>query len=189
MKSTDLQIRCGWCGNDTLYVAYHDTEWGKPTSDERKLFEFLILESAQAGLSWITILRKREAYRDAFDNFDPVAVAHYTEEKIQELLRNEGIVRNKNKIRSAVTNASIFLELQKEFGSFHTYLYTFLPKGKPIVNSFAKPEDIPAQTDISVALSKDLKKRGMKFIGPTIVYAYMQAIGMVNDHLITCDFR
>ena len=189
MDYTDFHARCNWCGDDPLYKAYHDREWGKTTSDEQKLFEFLILESAQAGLSWITILCKREAYREAFDNFDPATVAQYTESKIQELLRHEGIVRNKNKIRSAVSNASVFLEIQKEFGSFHAYLYTFLPEKKPIVNTFEKPEDVPAQTPISSALSKDLKKRGMKFIGPTIMYAYMQAIGMVNDHLISCDFR
>lgn len=189
MKSTDLQIRCGWCGDDPLYRAYHDLEWGKPTSDERKLFEFLILESAQAGLSWITILRKKEAYKEAFTDFDPAKVALYTENKIQELLQNEGIVRNKNKIRSAVTNASVFLEIQKEFGAFYTYLYSFLPENRPLKNSFKELEDMPAQTDISIALSKDLKKRGMKFIGPTIVYAYMEAIGMVNDHLVSCAFR
>ncbi|HLQ99399.1 MAG TPA: DNA-3-methyladenine glycosylase I [Sphingobacterium sp.] len=189
MKSKESLIRCDWCGTDPLYVTYHDKEWGKPTQEENVLFEFLVLESAQAGLSWITILRKREYYRQAFADFNPQKVAGFDEQKIHELLHFKGIVRNKNKIKSAIINASVFLKIQKEFGTFHTYLYSFLPNKAPIINTFESEKDIPAQNEISIKLSKDLKKRGMKFIGPTICYAYMQAIGMVNDHLISCDFR
>ncbi|MGC9342609.1 MAG: DNA-3-methyladenine glycosylase I [Bacteroidales bacterium] len=178
-------LRCEWCGNDPLYIKYHDEEWGVPVHDDRKHFEFMILESAQAGLSWITILRKRENYRKAYDNFDPEKVARYDEKKISELLDNEGIVRNKLKIRSSVSNAKLFLEIQKEFGSFDKYFRSFLGKDR-IVNHFKKLSDLPAKTEISDRISKDLKKRGFKFMGSTIVYAHMQAAGLVNDHVTGC---
>lgn len=178
-------LRCEWCGNDPLYIKYHDEEWGVPVHDDRKHFEFMILESAQAGLSWITILRKRENYRKAYDNFDPEKVARYDEKKISELLDNEGIVRNKLKIRSSVSNAKLFLEIQKEFGSFDKYFRSFPGKDR-IVNHFKKLSDLPAKTEISDRISKDLKKRGFKFMGSTIVYAHMQAAGLVNDHVTGC---
>jgi DNA-3-methyladenine glycosylase I len=177
--------RCEWCGSDPLYIKYHDEEWGVPVYDDRKHFEFMILESAQAGLSWITILRKRENYRKAYDNFDPERVALYDEKKISELLQNEGIVRNKLKIRSSVSNAKLFLGIQNEFGSFDKYFRSFLGKDM-IVNNFEKLSDLPARTEISDRISKDLKKRGFKFMGSTIVYAHMQAAGLVNDHITGC---
>lgn len=176
--------RCGWATND-LSILYHDTEWGVPLHDDRGLFEFLILEGAQAGLSWDTILRKREAYRDAFDNFDPAKVARYSEAKMAKLLTNEGIVRNRLKIASAVSNAKAFLQVQKEFGSFDAYIWSFV-SGKPIDGKRKELGDIPAKTETSDALSKDLKKRGFNFVGSTIMYAFMQATGIVNDHLTTC---
>jgi DNA-3-methyladenine glycosylase I len=176
---------CTWVGTDPLYVAYHDDEWGVPVHDDRKLFEMITLEGAQAGLSWITILRKRENYRAAFDNFDPAIVAGYGEEKIAELLADAGIVRNRLKIRGTVQNARAYLEIQREFGSFDAYMWAFVD-GKPIKNARAGMGDIPARTDLSDAISKDLKKRGFTFVGSTIVYAHMQATGMVNDHLTTC---
>lgn len=175
--------RCGWAKND-LAIAYHDTEWGVPLHDDQGLFEFLILEGAQAGLSWDTILRKREAYREAFDNFDPAKVARYDERKCAKLLENEGIIRNRLKIASAVGNANAFLRVQEEFGSFDNYIWGFVG-GKPIVNTL-KGGDVPAKTENSDAISKDLKKRGFNFVGSTIMYAFMQATGMVNDHLVTC---
>lgn len=177
--------RCEWAGSDPLYQDYHDNEWGIPVHDDQKLFEMLILEGAQAGLSWITILRKRENYRKAFDNFDPLIVSKYTDQKIQELLNNPGIVRNRLKVNAAVNNANIFLEIQKEFGSFDKYIWSFVSY-KPIINNQKTMGDIPTQTSESEAMSKDMKKRGLKFIGPTICYAFMQATGMVNDHIIDC---
>tara|TARA_B000000475_G_scaffold201626_1_gene164078 strand:+ start:542 stop:1123 length:582 start_codon:yes stop_codon:yes gene_type:complete len=177
--------RCKWCEKDPLYIKYHDTEWGVPVHDEQKLFEFLILETFQAGLSWITVLRKRDNFRKAFDKFDYNKVALYDEDKIQELLQDPGIVRNKLKVRAAVSNAKAFLEVQKEFGSFDKYIWSFVD-GNPIQNKWATTKELPATTEISDILSKDLKKRGLKFVGSTIVYAYMQATGMVNDHTIDC---
>ena len=177
--------RCEWSGDDPLYIDYHDKEWGVPVHDDKKLFEFLILEGAQAGLSWITILRKRENYRLAFDGFDPVKVARYDEAKITELLANPGIIRNKLKVSAAVTNAQAFLAVQEEFGSFDAYIWEFVG-GKPRVNAFKTMAEIPAETEQSRAMSKDLKQRGFKFVGPTICYAHMQATGMVNDHVTGC---
>ena len=177
-------MRCSWAKND-LAVRYHDEEWGVPLHDDRGLFEFLVLEGAQAGLSWDTILRKRDAYRKAFDNFDPAKVARYSDAKCANLLKNEGIIRNRLKIASAVSNAKAFLKVQKEFGSFDSYIWSFV-NGKPIVNKFKGLGDVPAKTDVSDAISKDLKKRGFNFVGSTIMYAFMQAVGIVNDHTVTC---
>lgn len=176
--------RCPWCGDDPLYVAYHDQEWGRPVHDDRVLFEFLILEGAQAGLSWITILRKRVAYRKAFDRFDPRKVARYTPARVKKLLGNAGIVRNRLKIESAISNARAFLAVQKEFGSFSKYLWGFV-NGKSIVNC-PRPGTIPASTALSDRISKDMKQRGFRFVGSTIVYAYLQAVGVVNDHVVNC---
>lgn len=178
-------IRCSWVSDDPLYRDYHDQEWGVPLHDDRGLFEFLILEGAQAGLSWITILRKREAYRLAFDQFDPHVVARYDAQKQADLLANPGIIRNRQKIAAAVQNAQAFLEVQAEFGSFDAYLWRFVD-GTPIRNQWRSISEVPAQTPLSQALSKDLLKRGFKFVGPTICYAYMQAVGLVNDHVIDC---
>ncbi|MBN2499452.1 MAG: DNA-3-methyladenine glycosylase I [Anaerolineales bacterium] len=180
-----MENRCAWAGSDPLYVAYHDEEWGVPEHDDRKLFEMLILEGAQAGLSWSTILNKRAAYLEAFDGFDPKKVAQYDEGKIQELLTNPGIVRNKLKVRSAVQNANAFLEIQAEFGSFDNYIWQFVG-GKPKLNAWKSLSEIPAETEESRAMSKDLKKCGFNFVGPTICYAFMQAVGMVNDHVVDC---
>ena len=177
--------RCGWCGTDPLYVSYHDEEWGVPVHDDRKLFEFLILEGAQAGLSWLTILRKREAYREAFAGFDAERVARFNARKVEQLLRNPGIVRNRLKVESAVKNARAFLRVQDEFGSFAAYQWRFVD-GRPRQNRPRALEDIPAKTDESDALSKDLQRRGFGFVGSTIVYAHMQAVGMVNDHVVGC---
>src|SRR3982750_3317094 len=176
-------IRCSWAKND-LSISYHDAEWGVPLHDDRGLFEFLILEGAQAGLSWDTILRKREAYRAAFDNFEPALVAAYDASKAAELLKNEGIIRNRLKIASAIANAGAFLRVQEKFGSFDKYIWEFVG-GKPIKNGLVGG-DVPAKTEISDAVSKDLKKRGFNFVGSTIMYAFMQATGMVNDHLVSC---
>jgi DNA-3-methyladenine glycosylase I len=176
--------RCGWAKND-LAIRYHDEEWGVPLHDERGLFEFLVLEGAQAGLSWDTILRKRENYREAFDNFDVEKIARYSEKKVAKLLQNEGIIRNRLKITSAVSNAKAFLKVRKEFGSFDKYIWDFVD-GKPIKNKWKEIRQVPAKTEISDAISKDLKKRGFNFVGSTIIYAHMQATGMVNDHLVTC---
>jgi len=178
-------VRCSWCGTDPLYVRYHDEEWGVPLHDDRKLFEFLVLEGAQAGLSWITILRKRPAYQKAFDRFDPEKVARYDARKVAALLGDEGIVRNRQKIESAVKNARAFLEVQEEFGSFDAYQWGFVD-GQPIVNRRRTITDVPPRSDVSDALSKDLKRRGFSFVGSTIVYAHMQAVGMVNDHVTRC---
>ncbi|HWF92760.1 MAG TPA: DNA-3-methyladenine glycosylase I [Terriglobales bacterium] len=184
MKSTQEVARCPWAGNE-LSIRYHDEEWGTPVHDDRTLFEFLILEGAQAGLSWDTILKKRESYRAAFDNFDPVRVALYDRKKVQSLLKNEGIVRNKLKVNSAIRNAKAFLQVQKEFGSFDSYIWHFTG-GKPVVNTRRAHKHIPASVPESDAMSKDLKKRGFNFVGTTICYAFMQATGMVNDHLVSC---
>lgn len=177
--------RCAWAGSDPLYVAYHDTEWGVPVRDDRTLFEFLLLEGAQAGLSWITILRKRAAYRAAFAGFDAKKVARFDEARIEALLRDPGIVRNRLKVASAVKNARAFLAVQREFGSFAAYQWAFV-KDKPIQGRRKTMKDVPARTDISDAWSKDMKKRGFSFVGSTILYAHMQAIGMVNDHVASC---
>lgn len=182
--SDDL-VRCTWPGSDELYLDYHDIEWGTPLHDDRRLFEMLILEGAQAGLSWITILRKRAAYRKAFDNFQPEKVARYREKKVAELLANAGIIRNRSKINAAIGNAQAFLAAKEEFGSFDKYIWQFVG-GKPIVNKWKQGGKIPAETKESQAMSKDLKKRGFRFVGPTICYAFMQATGMVNDHLVNC---
>lgn len=179
------RARCTWAGTDPLYVAYHDREWGVPLHDDRRLFEFVILEGAQAGLSWDTILRKRENYRDAFDGFDVKKIAKYNDRKIERLLQDEGIIRNRLKVTSAVKNAQAFLRVQKEFGSFDKYIWEFVG-GKPIVNKWKQTAQIPATSDVSDAISKDLKKRGFNFVGSTIIYAHMQATGMVNDHLVSC---
>ncbi len=177
--------RCGWAGTDPLYVAYHDEEWGVPAHDDRTLFEFLILEGAQAGLSWSTILKKRDNYRRAFDGFDPAAVAAYDEARIAALLADRGIVRNRLKVRAAVRNAQSYLRVQQEFGRFDTYVWGFVG-GRPIVNHWQSLREVPAETAESRALSQDLQRRGFTFVGPTIIYAYMQAVGMVNDHLVSC---
>ncbi len=177
--------RCQWCGTDPLYVKYHDEEWGVPVHDDKKHFEMIILDGAQAGLSWLTVLRKRENYRKAFADFDPAKVARFTEKKIERLLNNPGIIRNKLKVKSAVTNAQAFLKIQEEFGSFDNYIWQFVG-GKPIVNKWKSLKELPATSKESDAMSKDLKKRGFKFVGSTICYAYMQAAGMVNDHVVTC---
>lgn len=176
--------RCNWAKNE-LAIAYHDAEWGVPLHEDRGLFEFLVLEGAQAGLSWDTILRKRENYRAAFDDFDVTKIARYTDKRIEKLLKNEGIIRNRLKIASAVSNAKAFLKVQKEFGSFDKYIWDFVG-GKPIVNKWKSTCQVPAKTEISDAISKDMKKRGFSFVGSTIIYAHMQATGMVNDHLISC---
>lgn len=177
--------KCGWCIGDTLYESYHDNEWGVPVKDDAKLFEFLILETFQAGLSWITILRKRDNFRKAFDAFDYEKIASYDQAKIDSLLQDTGIVRNKLKINATVSNAKAFMEVQKEFGSFSAYIWGFVD-GKPIKNSLKHYKDAPANTPLSDAISKDLKKRGFKFVGSTVVYAHMQATGMVNDHETNC---
>lgn len=186
MKTADDgKPRCRWPGNDPLYLAYHDREWGVPLKDDRALFEMLMLEGAQAGLSWITILRKRENYRRAFDGFEPAKIARYTPAKIEKLMADEGIVRNRLKIEGVVLSARAYLAMQKEGLSFSKFLWDFVG-GKPIVNRLKLSDPAPAETDISRAMSKELKKRGFRFVGPTIVYAFMQATGMVNDHAVTC---
>jgi DNA-3-methyladenine glycosylase I len=177
--------RCGWCQGDALYEAYHDKEWGVPLYDDNALFEFLILETFQAGLSWITILRKRENFRKAFDNFNYNRIANYSENKIIELLNDKGIIRNKLKIKATVTNAQAFLKVQNDFGSFSNYMWSFT-NGKPIINSYNDYREVPANTPLSDLISADLKKRGFKFVGSTVVYAHMQATGMVNDHEVSC---
>lgn len=182
------KTRCGWAGNDPLYVQYHDEEWGVPIQDDRRWFEKMLLDSAQAGLSWITILRKREAYRQAYDGFDYRAVAQYDQRKMAELMANPGIVRNRRKIEASVRNAQAFLRIQAEFGSFNAYVWRFVG-GAPKINAWRSLGELPAQTPESAALSKDLIKHGFAFVGPTICYAFMQAGGMVNDHLVECYRR
>lgn len=177
--------RCGWCVGDPIYEAYHDKEWGVPVYDDATIFEFLILETFQAGLSWITILRKRENFREALDDFNYQKISNYSEEKVQELLQNPGIIRNKLKVRATVSNAQAFMEVQKEFGSFSKYIWSFVD-GTQIQNAVENYKKAPATTEISDKLSKDLKKRGFKFVGSTVIYAHMQATGMVNDHEIEC---
>ena len=183
-KSTGTINRCRWCGTDPLYVEYHDTEWGVPVYDDKKLFEFLVLEGAQAGLSWITILRRREGYRKAFANFDVERVARFSDKKIEALMQDSGIIRNRLKITSTVSNAKNFIKIQNEFGSFSNYQWRFVD-GQPIQNRRSNGK-IPATTKQSDSFSKDLKDRGFKFVGSTIIYAHMQAVGMVNDHVRTC---
>ncbi len=177
--------RCGWAGKEEIYVKYHDEEWGVPVRDDQKQFEFLILETFQAGLSWITILRKRENFRKAFDNFDYKKIASYNEEKIQSLLEDEGIIRNKLKVRATVTNAQAFMKVQKEFGSFCDYIWGFVDH-KPVNEKRKTLKDIPATSELSDKISKDLKKRGFKFVGSTVVYAHLQATGIINDHVVDC---
>jgi len=179
------QVRCAWCGSDPLYVAYHDQEWGVPAHDDRRLFELLVLEGAQAGLSWITVLRRREAYRRAFAGFDPAAVAEFGPGRVEALLQDPGIIRNRLKVTSAVANARAFLAVQAEFGSFDAYLWRAVD-GRPVVNRWRSPAEIPAETPAAHALSRDLRRRGFSFVGPTIVYAYMQAAGLVDDHVLGC---
>lgn len=179
------KIRCSWCGEDPLYVQYHDKEWGTPVYNDDKLFEFLILETFQAGLSWITVLRKRENFREAFDQFDYQKIAKYDDKKYHELLQNAGIIRNRLKIKATISNANAFMVIQKEFGSFSKYIWGFV-NNKPIVNHWKTMKEIPATTEISDILSADLKKRGFKFVGSTVIYAHMQATGMVNDHVVDC---
>lgn len=178
-------VRCPWPGADPVYCAYHDEEWGVPVHDDRRLFEFLVLEGAQAGLSWITVLRKREAYRKAFSAFDPEKVARYGARQVERLLANPGIIRNRQKIASAIKNARAFLEVQAEFGSFAAYQWRFVD-GRPLKNAWTSLSQLPPRTPLSDAFSKDLQKRGFSFVGSTIVYAHMQAVGMVNDHLVSC---
>jgi len=185
LNKTMIMQRCDWPKEDPLYLKYHDEEWGVPVHDDQKLFEFLTLETFQAGLSWITILRKRENFRKAFDDFDYRKIARYTQEKIDELKADAGIVRNRLKIEAAVNNANRFMEVQEEFGSFDDYIWGFV-NGTPIQNKFENGSEVPATTELSDRLSKDLKKRGFKFVGSTVVYAHMQATGMVNDHYTTC---
>lgn len=177
--------RCEWSSSDPLYIEYHDKEWGVPLHDDQKLFEFLVLEGAQAGLSWITILKKRENYRKAFDNFLPEKVARYGDRKFAALLTDAGIVRNRQKIQASIDNARAFIKVQDEFGSFDTFIWRFVD-GKPIVNRWKSLRDIPAKTPLSESISKELIKRGFRFVGPTIVYAHMQATGMVQDHVVSC---
>lgn len=186
-KTTKMKqpTRCAWCEKDDLYRNYHDNEWGNPVYDDKKLFEFLILETFQAGLSWHTVLSKRENFRKAFDNFDVKKIATYNETMVQSLMLDAGIIRNQLKIRATITNAQQFIALQKEFGSFSTYSWAFVGD-KPIINNFKSLTEVPATTPISDKMSKDLKKRGFKFVGSTVIYAHMQATGMVNDHLIGC---
>jgi DNA-3-methyladenine glycosylase I len=177
--------RCPWCGTDELYVNYHDKEWGVPVHDDKKHFEFLVLESAQAGLNWLTILRKRENYRAAYDNFDALKISKYDEEKVNELMENPGIIRNRKKIEASINNAKHFLEIQKEFGSFDKYIWGFVDN-KPVISHWEDISEVPATSELSDKVSKDLKSRGFKFLGSTTVYAHLQATGVINDHLTTC---
>ena len=177
--------RCDWCKEDELYIKYHDEEWGVPLHDDIKQFEFLVLESAQAGLSWLTVLKKRENYRKAYDNFDPLKVSKYRDGKIDELVGNAGIIRNIKKIEASINNAGRFIEVQKEHGSFDKYIWRFVDY-KPVINTWRNISEIPAKTGLSDEISGDLKKRGFKFIGSTIIYAHLQAVGIVNDHLVSC---
>lgn len=184
-----INTRCGWAGTDELYIKYHDEEWGRLVTDDKTLFEFLVLESAQAGLAWITILKKREGYKKAFHHFDVEQVARMTSEDIEQLMQFDGIIRNRLKIKSTITNAKLFLTIQKEFGSFYNYILSFFPDKKPIINKFKSLSEIPVSSPESDAMSKDMKKRGFKFFGTTICYAYLQATGFINDHLTGCICR
>ena len=177
--------RCGWCGTDELYVKYHDEEWGVPVHEDKKHFEFLVLESAQAGLSWLTVLRKRENYRAAYDGFDVIKVSNYGENKFNELINNEGIIRNKMKIRASINNAKCFIKIQHEFGSFDKYIWSFT-QGNPVVNNWSTLSEVPATSELSDRVSLDLKARGFKFLGSTIIYAHLQATGIINDHITSC---
>jgi len=177
--------RCPWCGNDGLYVKYHDEEWGVPVHDDNKHFEFLVLESAQAGLSWITILKKRENYRKAYDGFAPVKVAQYDEKKIEELMQNPGIIRNRRKIEASINNARCFLKIREEFGSFDNYIWSFVDN-KPVKNHWTDISQLPARSELSDRVSRDLQARGFKFLGSVIIYSHLQATGLINDHLISC---
>lgn len=181
--------RCEWCGSDPLYIEYHDKEWGREVTDDQTLFEFLVLEGAQAGLSWITILRRREGYRRAFAGFDVGKVAAFTPADVERLMQDTAIIRNRLKIESTISNARCFMEVQREFGSFNTYMRSFLPGGKRIVNHPKTMAEIPPSSPLSDAISKDMKKRGFKFFGTTICYAHMQATGMVDDHIVGCHFK
>ncbi len=183
--ASSRRVRCAWAGTDPLYVAYHDDEWGVPVRDDRKLFEFVVLESAQAGLSWITILRKREGYRRAFADFDPGRVARFTPARVEKLLLDPGIVRNRAKVEATVSNARAFLDVQREFGSFSAWIWRFVD-GRPIQNAWTSMRQVPATTPLSDAVSKEMKRRGFKFVGSTVMYAHLQATGMVNDHTIDC---
>lgn len=182
-------VRCGWCGTDTLYIKYHDEEWGKLVTDDNTLFEFLVLESAQAGLSWITILRRREGYRKAFAGFDFRKIAQFKDKDVERLMSDEGIIRNRLKIQSTITNAQAFIQILNDFGSFSDYLFSYFPDRKPVVNHWKNLDEAPVSTPISDAISKDMKKRGFKFFGTTICYAYLQATGYVDDHLVDCICR
>jgi DNA-3-methyladenine glycosylase I len=177
--------RCPWCGNDELYVKYHDEEWGVPVHEDRSHFEFLVLESAQAGLSWITVLRKRMNYKIAYDDFDYIKVSQYGENKVNELLQNPGIIRNRMKILASINNAKLFIKIQEEFGSFDNYIWSFV-NNKPVINHWNNISEVPATSELSDRVSKDLKGRGFKFLGTTIVYAHLQATGIINDHLVSC---
>ena len=179
------KIRCGWPASDPIYITYHDLEWGVPVRDDRKQFEFLVLESAQAGLSWLTILKRREGYREAYDGFDPDLVARYNESRIQLMLQDPGIIRNRKKIESSITNARSFLEIQEQYGTFCSYLWGFTD-GRQVVNHFTDLSEIPATSPLSDTIARDLKQRGFKFLGSTIIYAHLQATGLVNDHLVSC---
>ena len=179
-------VRCGWCGDDPLYIKYHDEEWGRYVDDDKTLFEFLVLEGAQAGLSWITVLRRRENYRKAFAGFDVVKVAKFGDADVERLMKDEGIIRNRLKIKATISNARLFIDLQKEFGSFAAYLKRFLPNGKIVINKWKSLAELPATSPLSDAIAKDMKKRGFKFFGSTICYAHLQATGWVNDHIVGC---
>lgn len=186
-KKTKEPTRCPWCLSSPEMIKYHDQEWGQPQHSDKQHFEFLILEAAQAGLSWSTVLKRREGYRKAFANFDPKKVAKYNKAKINQLLKDPGIIRNRLKVEAVVHNAPLFLQVQKEFGSFDNYMWHFVG-GKPIINKWQSMSQLPATSKESDALSKDLKKRGFKFVGSTVLYAHMQAVGMINDHLVSCSF-
>ncbi len=181
--------RCPWCGDDSLYTTYHDEEWGKPIYDDKRLFEFLILESAQAGLSWITILRRRDGYRKLFADFEVTRVASFTDADVERLLLDPSIIRHRGKIVAAIRNAQLFIQIQKEFGSFYTYLYSFMPDQSAIQHNVQSMAEVPTRSKESDAIAKDMKRRGFKFFGTTICYAYMQAVGMINDHLNSCAFK
>jgi len=189
MTNQENNLRCDWSTSDPIYIKYHDEEWGKEVSDDQTMFEFLVMESAQAGLSWITILKRRDSYRNAFAGFNAEKVARMTEQDVERLMHDNGIIRNRLKIKATITNAQQFLEIQKQFGSFCNYLRGFLPDGKPIINHWKTLNEIPASTPLSDTISKDMKKRGFKFFGTTICYAHLQAVGYVNDHLAGCPFK
>ena len=189
IENKDGKTRCGWCVSEPIYIKYHDEEWGREVKTDKKMFEFLTLESAQAGLSWITILRRRKNYAKAFANFDVKKVAAFTDKDVERLMQDEGIIRNRLKIKAAISNAKEFIKIQKEFGSFCAYLKTFLPDGKPVINKFKSLSQIPPRSPLSDAISADMKKRGFKFFGTVICYAHLQAVGYVNDHLTTCFVR